>query len=73
MNQNVKTLTLIVGTLLGAFLGYRAALNFVTTARQAAHHGFAGSAIRLNCCKRTQANRKNQPKSRISAGTLNLV
>jgi len=72
MNQNVKTLTLIVGTLLGAFLGYRAALNFVTTA-EAAHHGFAGSAIRLNCCQRTQANRKNQPKSRISAGTLNLV
>lgn len=34
MNQNVKTLTLIVGTLLGAFLGYRAALNFVTTAEE---------------------------------------
>ena len=31
MNQNVKTITLIVGTLLGAFLGYRAALNFIQT------------------------------------------
>ena len=31
MNQNVKTITLIVGTLLGAFLGYRAALNFIAT------------------------------------------
>ncbi|NLE84046.1 MAG: hypothetical protein GX603_05980 [Chloroflexi bacterium] len=29
MNQNVKTITLIVGTLLGAFLGYRAAMNFI--------------------------------------------
>ncbi len=34
MNQNVKTLTLIIGTLLGAFLGYRAALNFISTSEE---------------------------------------
>ena len=34
MNQNVKTITLIVGTLLGAFLGYRAALNFIEASEE---------------------------------------
>lgn len=34
MNQNVKTITLLVGTLLGAFLGYRAALNFISTSEE---------------------------------------
>ncbi len=34
MNQNIKTITLIVGTLLGAFLGYRAALNFISTSEE---------------------------------------
>ena len=36
MNKNVKTLTLIVGTLLGAFLGYRAAQNFIETSHEQA-------------------------------------
>ena len=34
MNQNVKTITLIVGTLLGAFLGYRAAMNFIEASEE---------------------------------------
>ncbi len=34
MNQNVKTITLIVGTVLGAFLGYRAAMNFISTSEE---------------------------------------
>lgn len=34
MNQNVKTITLIIGTVLGAFLGYRAALNFIVTSEE---------------------------------------
>lgn len=32
MNQSIKTITIIVGTVLGAFLGYRAAMNFIETA-----------------------------------------
>ena len=34
MNQNVKTITLIIGTILGAFLGYRAALNFIVASEE---------------------------------------
>ncbi len=34
MNQSMKTVTLIVGTLLGAFLGYRTALNFIDAAEE---------------------------------------
>lgn len=34
MNQKNRTITLIVGTLLGAFLGYRAALNFIETSEE---------------------------------------
>lgn len=34
MNQNVKTITLIVGIALGAFLGYRAALNFIEASEE---------------------------------------
>ncbi len=34
MNQNVKTVTLIVGTLLGAFLGYRAAQSFIQASEE---------------------------------------
>jgi len=32
MNQSMKTVTLIVGTLLGAFLGYRTARSFIDVA-----------------------------------------
>ncbi len=34
MNQNIKTITIIVGTALGAFLGYRAAMNFIEAAEE---------------------------------------
>lgn len=34
MNQNIKTLTIILGTALGAFLGYRAAINFIESAEE---------------------------------------
>jgi len=34
MNQNVKTITLIVGTLLGAFLGYKIAQDFVESSEK---------------------------------------
>lgn len=34
MNQNIKTITIIVSTALGAFLGYRAALNFIESAEE---------------------------------------
>jgi len=29
MKSNIRTLTLVIGTLAGAFFGYRAALNFI--------------------------------------------
>lgn len=29
MNSNIKTLTLVIGTLAGAFIGYRAAMTFI--------------------------------------------
>ncbi len=34
MNQNIKTVTLIVGTLLGAFLGFRAAQSFIEASEE---------------------------------------
>ena len=34
MNQNVKMITLVVGTILGSFLGYRAAQTFISTAEE---------------------------------------
>jgi hypothetical protein len=37
MNQNIKTITLIVGTLLGAFLGYKATLNFIATSEESSN------------------------------------
>lgn len=36
MNQNIKTITILVGTILGAFLGYRAAMNFIEQSEEQA-------------------------------------